>query len=404
MPSPSLQPPRALLLVGLGGFVAAQQAPAAITDGPLICFTVPRGADGKRDSVFFAANVEGQAPAREFFRSKDNASVLQRLDRDHLLVASYGSPYGLLVVDLTAGTPRELAPGAPHAFVAVHGDDVLHLGDPREPANDNFLYATPWRVPGERRRLADVRLASVPLVQGNLAIGLTKEHEVWVVSLTRAQGRRLWTPPPDASWVRVCLSPAGQRLAIGSVEANGRGRLTVVDSSTGELVRTVADLPIQVSALSSSLPVLEVGWRDDNHVVCSETRGDQQGLRGTFVFVTRNLASGEVTDETAYSDLGLSHEAPPVPGAAAMGRPSFEIAVDGGQSVLRAVGTKKPLAAVELGRQQYQDLCVSHDGRAAAARVGDHRSRFVLFTPGSDTPRELAKEWVCDVTWLPASK
>lgn len=383
---------------------AAAQTLAPIADGPLVCFTVARGEGKHRENVHFVASVDGAAPPREFFRSRDNASVLRRLGRDHLLVASFGSPYALLVVDLTAGTARELAPGAPHEFVAVHGDEVLHLGDGRAEAHDNFLYASPWRTPGERRRLAEARFVRVPLVEGNLAIALTKDNEVWVVSLARAQGRRLWTAEPGATGLRLSLSPAGQRLAIGCVDNNGRGRLTVVDTSTGEMLRTVADLPIQVGAGSSGMPVLEVGWRDDSHVVCSETRGDVQGLSGSFVFVTRDLASGEVTDETAYSLLGLRHEAPTVPGAAPKSTPRFLVASDRHRSVLREVGRPELLASIERSKEQYQDLCVSRDGSAATARLGGDRRRLVLFTATSDTPRELANEWAYDITWLPASK
>ncbi len=393
-----------LVLVSLAAVAAAQTETAAIDDGPLVCFTVARGRDMDRENVLFVANTDGTRPAREFFRSRANARVLQRLDHDHLLVGSFGSPYALLVVDLTSGTTRELAPGAPHEFVAVHGDDVLHLGDGRQPANDNFLYATPWLAAGERRRLAETRFVRVPLVQGNLAIGITKDGEVWVVSLPRAQGRRLWTPAAGTTSLRLSLSPTGQRLAIGCVDENGHGRLHVVDTSTGAQLRQWTDLPIQVSALSSSTPALEVGWCSDTHVVCSETRGDAQGLRGSFAFVTRDLASGEVTDEATYCNLGLRHETPPVPGAAPAPTPIFEVAVDGACSVLRRVGKPKPVAAIERSKEQYQDLAVSRDGRFATARLDDDRRRFVLFTSSAGTPRELAKEWAFDITWLPATK
>jgi hypothetical protein len=203
--------------------------------------------------------------------------------------------------------------------------------------------------------------------------------------------------------LRLSLSPAGQRLAIGCVD-KGRGRLTVVDTSTGAVLRTVAALPIQVSAGSSGTPVLEVGWRDDGHVVCSETRGDVQGLSGNFVFVTRDLATGEVTDETVYSGLGLWHEAPPVPGIPPKSPPQLEVTAEPGRSVLRARGNPEPLAAIERSKQQYEDLCVSRDGNAAIARLGKDRRRLVLFTAATATPRELAKEWAYDITWLPASK
>ncbi|HEX5053421.1 MAG TPA: hypothetical protein VFZ65_16710 [Planctomycetota bacterium] len=393
----------AAALVGLGLPAQSPATRVAVDAGPLLCFTTAEQVSGARENVHWVASLHGDGPAAAFWRSRDNAAVLRRLDRDHLLVASFGTPYALLVVDLAAGSVRELAPDAPHGFVAVHADDVLYLGDRRDAARDDFLYATPWREPGERRRLAEARLHAVPVVQGNLAVAIgADEREVWVVSLVLGKGRRVWQAPGSARSLRLALSPAGQRLAIGHVDADGRGNLSVVDTGTGDTLRSWSALPIQVSAESSSTPTLEVGWLDDAHVVCSETRGDVRGLRGNFVFVARDLATGDVTDETVYSRLGLQHRAPPVPGAIGAPEPLFEIAADGARSVLRRVGEPEPLAQVERKTQQFGDLTVSRDGCFAAARV-DGSHRLVLFTAASRQPRDLVAAWAYDLTWLPAA-
>ncbi|MEO6593686.1 MAG: hypothetical protein ABIP94_02915, partial [Planctomycetota bacterium] len=177
------------LAIAFADLVLRAQVPTTavqVDPGPLLCFATTEFGGGEREHVLWVASLQASGPAAEFWRIRDNAAVLRRLDRDHLLVASYGELYALLVVDLTGGSARELAPGAPHEFVGVHGDDVLHLGDPREGARDNFLYATPWRAPGERRRLAEARFERVPIVQGNLAIAVGEGgRTVWTVSLVR---------------------------------------------------------------------------------------------------------------------------------------------------------------------------------------------------------------------------
>ncbi len=389
----------------------AQTTAVAVGNGPLLCFVVAGDVDGEQ--IHRLAELEGDGPAREFWRPPANAEVLRRLDRQHLLVASYGSQYALLVLDVAAGGLRELAPGAPHGFVAVHGDDVLYLGDPRDDVpyeKDDFLYASPWREPGERRRLCTAHIARVPIVNGNLVIAVgADERDVWAISTVREQGRRLWTAEPDRTQLRFALSPGGERLAIGAVDAHGMGELRVLDVGSGAVVAHWEQLPIQVSVISSSTPTLEVGWHDDQHVVCSETRGDRKGLSGSFVYVRRDITSGDVTDETTYTELGLSHTAPATGGSSRARhfqviRPDMagERAID----YLVHVGSDGEMTTfAEREPRRDEPFAISPDGAFAIACVNDNAGRRVLlFSAGNEAPRQLGTGLPHSFVWLPAAR
>ncbi len=390
-------------IVGLAGAAPAQALAAPVGPGALVCLTTN---DGPAVTLH-VAEVDGERPARPFWMGRGNADVLVRLDQDQLLLASYGEPYALVVVDLRAGTSRLLADGCPHDFVAVHGDDVLHLGDARERAPilpDNFLYATPWRGAGERRRLADCRAARIAQVAGNLAI-LIAENEVavWTVSIVNGTGREVWRPPDGASSLRAALSPGGQRLAIGCVlPGTGKGHLTVVDLGATKVVREWTDLPIQVSPLSSQTPSLEVGWHDDHEVVCSETRSDPRGFAGDFVHVRRRLTDGTIVDESVYASIGLWHAPPPKPNARpATDRALFVTEERGDVVRLLRAGTTTPLAEFQRGANAFRDVRLADDGRSAVD-IDGRRQRCTLFTARAPNGRELLAQAGHDVRWLPA--
>lgn len=396
-----------LCALAAAGTPRAQSSPAPVSTGPLVCFTTNARTPDATEVTLHIAELDGTGPSRPFWRNSDNANVLARLDRDHLLLTSYGSPYALLVVDLAAGTHRVLAAGAPHGFVAVHGADVLFLGDPRGDTPDNFLYAAPWATSGERRRLAAQRFDHVREIAGNLAVGIAPDAnaaEVWVISIVRASGRAVWSAPAGTRALRTALSPGGQRLAIGCVLANGESLLTVVDLGAGTVVRSWSDLPIQVSPLSSSMPCLEVGWHDDDHVVCSETRGDRQGMRGSFVHVRRCLTSGETTDENVYDAIGLAHRPPPPPGAgsAAQTAPTFVTEIVGATTRLTRTGSSEPLATFDRAQERYGDVRVAPDGQSAVAHLGEGKNRCTLFTATSKDGRLLSQGSAYDFVWLPA--
>ena len=386
-------------LAAFAGVGIAFAQDRAVDAGPLLCFTTVRGDGAQRVDVLLLAELQVDRPPRELWRGQP-CRVLCRLDRDRLLL-SCREPYGLVVVDAAAATHFTLADGAPDGFVAVHGDDVLFLGDAREPARDDCLYAAPWRQQGERRRLCDVRLQRVPVVAGNLAIGLGGDGGIHAISLATARARALWQVPAGEADVRVALSPNGQFLAIGTV-IGGRGTLRVLETGSGEVKRTWTGLPIDLDVGSSSTPRLEVGFADDDHVVCSETQ--RQGHASAFAFVSRSIATGEVTDERPDAGSGLSHRAPPPPGAKTPPPPRFEVVRDAARSVLRAVGGDDELAVVTRSSEQYGDLAVSPlDGAFAVARTGEHRRTLLLFAPGDKPQRQLASDWAYDFTWLPAS-
>lgn len=382
------------------------QLATAVGDGPLLVLTTNGLATNNHEITMHVAELNGEGSARPFWRSRGNAEVLARLDRDHLLLASYGEPYALVVIDLPTGTSRVLANGCPHDFVTWRDDVVLHLGDPREAARDNYFYATPWRGDGKVRRLCEQRFASVPQVAGNLAVAIAEdEPAVWLVSLTNANGRAIWQPPAGASNVRVALSPGGQRLAIGCVQpGNGKGLLTVVDAGTAAIVRSWPDLPIHVSPLSSESPSLVVGWHSDAEVVCSETRGNRLGTDGGFVFVRRSLATGEITDETTYGPIGLSHQTPrPANAAVPVTAPAFVTDVHEGRVRLLRTGESTPLAVIPEKKVQWEDQRIAPDGQSAVARLGEQRTRCTLFTAAAKGGRLLLEGWAYDIQWLPGA-
>jgi hypothetical protein len=393
----------------------AQTLPQAFDAGPLLCFTtdapsgescevrlhvVPIHADAAPIVAYARSATPRQAELGRWLPKGGCVRALARLDRDHLLVGTSG-PSELLAVDLVRRTHRVVAAVAPDRFVGVHGGDVLHRGG--LPAEDGLLFASPWTGAGERRRLAAERFASVPVVAGNVAVGIhAGETAVAVVGIATGRSRVVWTPPAGAHTLRVALAPGGQRVAIGAVQANGLGLLAVADVATATVVRSWPDLPIRLSAFSSFLPCVEVGWHDDDEVVCSESRGDPQGIAGNFVFVRRSVATGATTDENAYAPLGLQHAAPPPPDAPSRPEPRLTLATVRGETHLCCAGAGEPLARFPSEGHQWNDVSIAPDGRSAVARLGDDRSRCTLFADGKAPGRVLVAAPAHDFVWLPA--
>jgi hypothetical protein len=389
------------LLAGSAFCVQAQAVPAAasVGVGPLVAVRIDTPLDDGRTNVWCIADVDGTRLAQPFWRSASNCDVLARLDRDHLLLASYGDPYALVVVDLTAGTHTILAEGAPHEFAGLHGSDVLHLGDGRVQSLDPFPYATPWRTPERRRRLADFRCERIADVVGNLALLVAEgERSVHATSLVAGTTRRLWEVPGGANHVNLRLSPGGQRLAIGVVAANGKGLLTVVDVATARVVHQWPDLPIDVSRLSSNRPQLVVGWHDDAHVVCSETRPR------SFTWVRRQVESGEIVDEHDYGPIGLWHEAPPIPSSDTQKpAPVFRHeATPAGHALLRA-GQTEPLRRWPGKLLAHGTLSFAPDGSAVVLHQPEAKPPCLLFTANAPNGRPLVDRTPFAVVWLPAA-
>ena len=378
---------------------------APVGDGPLVVLRTGSPLDNGGATVWSVAELDGKGPAQPFWRSKDNCDVLARLDRDHLLLASYGAPYALVVVDLAHGRHTVLVDGAPHEFVAVHGDDVLHLGDRRVHDSsvrlrpDEFFFATPWRSPEQRRRVCEVPCERIAKVAGNLAILITEgERSVHATSLTSGTTRLLWTVPEGASHLCVSLSPGGQRLALGAVAKNGKGLLTVVDVATSRVMHQWPDLPIDVSPFSSNRPKLEVGWHDEEHVVCSETR------RTAFTFVRRHIERDEVVDEEPYGPVELWHRAPPPPtsAAAAATKPFFRAEEIDGTTQLLALGSKEPLRTWQRPKLPPNTLSFAPSGNAVVVHDARANPPCHLLTEAVPAGRTLAYGEPYAIVWLPA--
>ncbi|MFN3241449.1 MAG: YncE family protein [Planctomycetota bacterium] len=371
----------------------------ALDVGPVVCFSKNAGGS-PRQTDLYVANCDGERGAQRFCRVQGNVRIVTRLDRSHFLLACYDQPYGLVVVDAATGVQHLLADGSPHDFVALHGGDVLYLGDDRWGKGDHFLYARPWRG-GERRKLTEVQLDAVPIVDGNLAIAVTAgEREVWKVSLTRGAGSRVHRLPEGTMSTRLALSPGGQRLAIGCNQ-QGRGRLTVVDLATGKALQVWKTINITVSPLSSSLPRLEVGWHDDGHVVTAETIGNGRN-GGHFAFVRRSIASGEVVEELDAGDLGLSHPQPPTPGAPAA-EPLFSVQPRGDRYLLLRADRERPVAEAANVRGRACPLAVSPDGAYAVEQLERDPTKRVLHRR-TGPPLALFDQPCTDLCWFGPSR
>jgi len=380
--------------------IAAQQdQQLELGAGPVVCFTQNAGGT-PRMSHLLVANCDGDRKAQRFCKVQGNVRIAARLDRSHFLLSCYDKPYGLVVADAHTGATHLLAEGSPHDFVGLHGDQVLYLGDNRYDKGDNYLYARPWRG-GEARRLAEVRLDSVPLRHGNLAFAVTAgEREVWKISLTRGTGSRVHTLPEHCMGTRLALSPSGQRLAIGCA-AQGRGHLAVIDLGSNRAVQSWQNLNIDVSPLSSSMPTLEVTFADDEHVLTSETIGD--GLRGGhFATVRRSLDSGKVVEEIPAGDLGLYHHKPQVPGAPAETR-FFDVRTKGERYLLVRPDRDAPVTDVPNVRGRACDLILSPGGRYAIERLERSPNLMVLHRRDR-APLALFDQYCTDLVWFDAAR
>jgi hypothetical protein len=396
-----------LFVLSLLAACALAPTPSPADAETLLFFNSREGTGSGAVELLHVVRLDAHAEPRVLWRG--GAHALARLDRDHVLLLLTGGSHGLVVADLANGTHRLLA--ADGDFVAVHGDEVLYLGTRRWDATDNYLYAAPWAAAGPRRRLAEQRFADVLLLVGNLAFAVTEECEVWVVDVLAASGRAVWKPPVTASaressptyhhTLRVALSPSGRRVAIGSALGKwGEGELTVVDLATAAVLRSWCDLPIRISHLSSFSPTVEVGWSDDDVVVCSETRGVDTGSwsddEGVFVYVGRSVTSGTVTSERRYARIDLYHTRPPAPGSlppASTAAFSKDV-VDDTIRLLHA-GSPVPLMTFDNGA----DIDIAPDRQSAFAR--NWHGGPTLLTAAEPEGRRLLDGWGQDPVWLP---
>lgn len=366
--------------------------------GPVVCFE--RNSPGTPHQVsIYATNCDGDQKARRFWINSGNADVVARLDQSHILVASYGEPYGLIVVDTKTGSHHLLAEGSSHSFVAQRREEVLFLGDNRWGKGDNHLYARNWRTLGARRKLAEPTFASVPLIEGNLAIGVTAgERQVWAISLARGKGRKVYELPQGASQTRLTLAPNGLRLAIGT-SINWRGHLAVVDLGAAKVLNRWDGLNISLSPLSSFSPTVECNWFDDEHVVSSETIG--QGRNGGhFAWVRRNVATGKITDESAYGPMVLRHTRPPRAGAEPAPQ-LFSIATEGDRLLLMQQGKKEPVQSVPKDYRHGAKIRLSPDGRFAIVHLERDPRLCQLYRPGL-RPLAVSDAGALEWRWLPA--
>lgn len=89
--------------------------PITLDQGPLICFS--KAAEGEPQCVdLYVANCNGEQQGTRFWRNTGNTKVVAWLDQSHLLLASYGEPYALIVVDTLTGKITDDASYGPLAL------------------------------------------------------------------------------------------------------------------------------------------------------------------------------------------------------------------------------------------------------------------------------------------------
>lgn len=394
----------ATLCIGLTvrSWLPAQGLPAPVGPGPLLCLQ-PGGLEYSQFTLQIV-ELDGDGPARPIWSNCEWAQVLDRLDQQHLLLASYDQPKALLVLDLATGKHQVLAKSQTEPFAAVRGDAVLHLDTAGDSSQDLRLHLTRWRDPAARRRLSEQCFDRFEQVAGDLAVLVTpKDAAVWVFDLRTAEGRAIWTTPENASATRCAVSPDGKHLAIGCGLPDAKGLLTVVDLASGAFARSWPNLPIQVSVLSSFSARLEIGWHDDEHLECSQTRSDESRHTGNFVFVRYNLATGAVVNEQVYADLGLAHRAPPPPHESA---PPAAFRIDDKSDATRILlaGVRQPVATISEATLDY--AVIAPDGRSVFVQQNEP-ARGLLFTTASPSGRTIPSQRshnlaFSPVKWLPS--
>ena len=381
--------------------LAQSPNPPRTDAGPLLAFTTGTVSESASLHTLHFVPTSHTAEPTAIWRSQEPAEVLQRLGRDHVLLAHHDEPGALVLVNLSTGAHRRLPDSHSAGFVTVHGSEVVHLGRSSTSLPDDFLYGTSWRGTGSHRRLDSCRLQRVARVFGSQVLGIgSDERQVRAIDLTRGKGRTLCLLPEGLHDLTLAVSPDGKRAAIGAVDAATNGDLRIVDIDSGRLLGHWPDLPIYVAPLSDYLPRLEVAFASADQVVCSETRGEPDGLQSTFVHVTRSLISGGTVAERRYALLGHRHQlAPPLPTEP----PSlwFRAEQRGQQQLLLRAGVSEPVCSLPVSNWLPRQLWIAPDGRAAVAQAATGGCR--LFTIDHPAGRQLTTDCARNFTWLPAA-
>jgi hypothetical protein len=397
----------------------------AISDGPLLAFSTFATGDagragGKALTVF---DPQRGASYRALAGIRGPITCEARLDARRALMRPYGDPEGLVVVDFEDESHRLLTP-APFGFVAVVGDEVLHLGEARR--GDATLYAADWRRPKAPRRVHAGPLIGKPVVRGGVAFALSAGASPSLLRIDVATGAATSLMPLQphrlTPRLRISASPDGRRVALVAAsaadldgagdDANRGAALRVLDASDGTVLGSADSVDIHVSFYSSQTPTLRTAWIDDDRLRWSETfvsAVDPQGRKTeSFRFVEWRISTGERKERDAYSPLGLGHADPERPEDAGSkgGRRAIGL-FERDTGLLWFKGDVDPIADVRQSKQHggevWQDLTVSQDGVFASVRSGRGAARRLDLFDGRDRSRRtLATGATFDIEWIPA--
>lgn len=223
--------------------------------------------------------------------------ILERLDRDHLLVTATRD---LGVLELSTGRLARLD-ATPPMLVSLDRDRLYLL-------KDGYLQDT-------ARKLSERRLDTL-LDEDRDSFYALAGQEVYRIFKAGGEERVGKCPVPPKAF--PSLSPDHGKLALG-LEG---GRLEVYDLKSGELLRQVENIPVAVSKISGRVAPVRVGWMDDRTVRYSvsehtserdpEFYGDRvrDTPEGYFRFRDLDLLTGQTRDRQRYARLGLQHAIP----------------------------------------------------------------------------------------------
>jgi hypothetical protein len=401
-----------LLAAALPGQDPWELTPVEVGSGPLYFFTSSDArseAEGRPRLVLDPESGEGP---REFLRCPGNTRIRDRVEPGLILLQSFQEHRGIVALDVSRGRWTQLAVGN-DAYAFATGGEVVFIADPARKRGGAHLMARDVRgtLPARAVLARPVHEPVYPALARHEVFVLTAgpgPAELWRVGLDGAKSRRVTTLRGGevVEHATVVPSPSGRLVALSVAEADhlfDQRALRVIETASGEVLREIAEISVQLSPLSSSMPSLEMTWLDEGRRLrYSETwypEGSDRRMGGRFRWVDLDVVTGKRLAVHDYDGGGIFHTEPP-PGALPVPEHSifgFFVRAEGRAWFL---GEETPAADVrnERGQVPFGDLSFSPDGRwAMARRAGEHG--LALLDGRERTRRTVWTSWSYDGAW-----
>jgi hypothetical protein len=395
--------------------------PVQVGRGPLLVFDVGGYFVRERLYVF-----DPQTHSKPQLLSTTPYTLTQfhRLERDVLLIGGFNDVYQ---AKLSRGTIEPILPGT-----------RLNLLEGERPRF--YLYdehASPMMIVSARVQpyllyVMDTRQGRKPLPLSTRPVEkilATTPDAFWVI---RAEPAELWKIARDGSGEQKvfqfqtgllpsgfthAFSPDGSRLAVGvgTLRQFLTSRdLLVIHLPSGRRLFSLERIPLQLTSVSSHIPLLRMRWLDDHRLRYSETKITEEGdlVKGYQQWVDVHVSTGKRLQERPYTkSLGMWHKVPPddtepePPGKSKRQRVGlFEMDGD----ALYYGDAREPVTASwrEVAGWTTSSVHVERGGRWAAVVLysgggNDQRRRLYVVDGEKRAVRYSTEQSVGSVTWLP---